>query len=160
VLESTTYGEPKLYKKSGTTGILFDIPGTSFGGLNKNYTMCTYISPTIDNTNLILYKCNDKQIGGTGDGRYQYSIHPKTISISPYAFSGNYDFGNIGCYSDVRMSESDVPIESSLRYIGEGAFYNNSRLMSFRFPKNSTVSYLGSHAFYNCKRLSEVDNFK
>jgi hypothetical protein len=102
----TTYGESNLYKKQGTTGVLFDIPGTNLGGLNKKYTMCTYISPMPDNTSLILYKCNEKQIGGSGAGRYAYSLHHKTISISPYAFSGNYDFGNIGCYSDANTGIS------------------------------------------------------
>jgi hypothetical protein len=156
VEEGTTYGEPNLYKKKGTTGIFFDVPGTSLGGLNKNHTMCTYISPTIDNTKLILYKCNNKQTGGTGIGRYGYSLHHKTVSIAPYAFSGNYDFGNIGCYSDINARVS----VDKLNYIGECAFKDNSRLTSFRFPKQGRVSYLGPYAFCNCKRLSEIFNFK
>jgi hypothetical protein len=106
VINGTTYGERDLYKKIGTTGILFDIPGINFGGLNKNYTLCTYISTSPNHTNLILYKCNKKQIGGAAGGRYLYSIKTDTISISPYAFSGNYDFGNIGCYSDYNTGVS------------------------------------------------------
>jgi hypothetical protein len=145
-----------LYKKIGTTGILFDIPGSSSGGLNKNYTLCTYISPTIDNAKLILYKCNNKQTGGTGIGRYGYSLHNKTVSISPYAFSGNYDFGSIGCYSDINAEIS----EDNLNYIGDFAFKSNARMTQFRFPLNGIVDYLGEGAFYGCTRLSELYNFK
>jgi hypothetical protein len=149
-----------LYRKPYTTGIFFDTTSANLGGLESKYTMCTYISPKTDDSVLILYKCNTAQKGGTGTGRYLYPINKDTISISPYAFSGNYDFGNIGCYSDVRMSESDVPADSKLEYIGYAAFYDNDRIMTFRFPKKSITSYLGSYAFCGCNNLSEVYNFK
>lgn len=156
VRNGTTYGESDLYKKTGTTGILFDIPGTNFGGLNKNYTLCTYISTSPNHTNLILYKCNKKQIGGAAGGRYLYSIKTDTISISPYAFSGNYDFGNIGCYSDYNTGVS----QDRLNYIGDFAFKSNTRLLTFRFPSYGSVNYLGEGAFYGCIRLSELYNFR
>lgn len=151
---------PGLYKVPLTTGIYFDKTGASLGGLTPNHSVCTYISPKTDNSVLILYKCNEHQKGGIGDGRYMYSIHPNTISISPYAFSGNYDFGNIGYYADAQWAESDVPIDGKLEYIGKAAFYDNSRLKAFRFPKKGTTSFLGAYAFYGCTRLSEVFNFK
>lgn len=150
----------KLYKVPSTTGIYFDKTAASLGGLTPNHTVCTYISPKTDNSVLILYKCNEHQKGGIGVGRYMHPIHPNTISISPYAFSGNYDFGNIGYYADARWDESDVPIDGKLEYIGRAAFYDNQRLMTFRFPNKGTTSFLGDHAFYGCKRLSEVLNFK
>jgi hypothetical protein len=50
----------KLFKINNTSGILFDTAGRSVEGLNKNFSLFTYISPYETNTNLILYSCCDK----------------------------------------------------------------------------------------------------
>lgn len=143
-----------LYKLPGTTGILFDTTNADVGGANSDYTLCTYISPKEDNSRLILYKCNEKQTWpniGEG-GRYRYQIHHNTISISPYAFSGNYDIGNLGCWDETEAYQ--------LKYIGRNAFKDNNKLVTFKFPEDGIVTYLGPSAFQGCTRLSEVYNFK
>lgn len=153
VVDGTT--DYDLYKLPGTTGILFDTATVDLGGVNSSYTVCTYISPKEDNSRLILYKCNEKQTWPSilsDGGRYRYQIHHNTISISPYAFSGNYDFGNIGCL--------DNTVDYQLKYIGRNAFKDNNLITTFKFPKNGTVTYLGPGAFQGCTRLSEVYNFK
>jgi hypothetical protein len=149
VVESTT--DLDLYKLPGTTGILFDTTKSDLGGANSDYTVCTYISPKEDNSRLILYKCNEKQKwANIGDwGRYTYLIHHRTISISPYAFSGHYDFGNIGCYPYGDENHQ-------LKYIGRNAFKDNNKLLSFYFPRTGTVTSLGPGAFQGCTRLSGI----
>jgi hypothetical protein len=59
VYETTNgyYGK-SLYRKPYTTGIFFDTTSANLGGLESKYTMCTYISPKLDNSVFILYKCN------------------------------------------------------------------------------------------------------
>jgi hypothetical protein len=137
-----------LYYKPNTTGILFDYPSNSTHGLNKNYTLCTYLSPGLNHDNLILYKCNDRQTGIPGAEGWNYTIHPNTISIAESAFNGKYNTYNF------------MTNFSKLEYIGDKAFEDNSNLRVFNMPNNGTVRYLGNSAFRNCKRLSEIINFK
>lgn len=74
------------------------------------------------------------------------TVKEGTVSISPYAFSNKERYGYI------RYKTVEIP--SSVKYIDEGAFAQNSLYFEkVVFADNSKLELIDSYAFYSCPKL-------
>ncbi len=74
------------------------------------------------------------------------TVKEGTVSISPYAFSNKERYGYI------RYKTVEIP--SSVKYIDEGAFAQNSLYFEkVIFADNSKLELIDSYAFYSCPKL-------
>lgn len=136
-----------LYKKSNTSGILFDVCGTNLGGLKQGFTLGTYIQPNPVYEGLILYKCNSIHLGSQSDSIY--CIHPNTYHVAAESFLGTgkgYPFAQVGWYDDTTQP---------LITVGNSSFSRNNNLSTFTLPSNGSL-ILGKESFSYCDNLTTI----
>ena len=92
--------------------------------------------------------------GRTGDCRWRYDADTQTLTISGNGAMADYAFQDWApWHENLKVSITNVVIESGVENVGDCAFYECSALTGVSMP--NTVTNIGEGAFYRCGALRD-----